>query len=37
MKEKADNGWLGIRIMCRSGATCLFADCCVSELTLYKN
>ena len=24
----------GIRIMCPSGATCLPADCCFSELTL---
>jgi hypothetical protein len=23
-------GWLGIRIMCPSGATCLSADCCFS-------
>jgi len=27
-------GWLGIRIMCHSGATCLSADCCFSELAL---
>ena len=27
-------GWLGIRIMCPSGATCLFAGCCFSELAL---
>ena len=25
---------LGIRIMCPSGATCLSADCCFSELAL---
>jgi len=25
---------LGIRIMCPSGATCLAADCCFSELAL---
>jgi hypothetical protein len=25
-------GWLRIRIMCPSGATCLFADCCFSIL-----
>jgi hypothetical protein len=25
---------LGIRIMCPSGATCLPADCCFSELAL---
>jgi len=27
-------GVLGIRIMCPSGATCLFTDCCFSELTI---
>ena len=27
---------LGIRIMCPSGATCLPADCCFSELALLK-
>jgi hypothetical protein len=26
--------WHGIRIMCSSGATCLSADCCFSELAL---
>ena len=27
--------WLALnRIMCPSGATCLFADCCFSELAL---
>ena len=30
-------GWHGIRIMCPSGATCLSADCCYSELALYKS
>ena len=25
-------GWLGIRIMCPNGTTCLPADCCFSEL-----
>ena len=30
--ERANTGWLGIKIMCRSGATCLPADCCFSEL-----
>ena len=29
---RAKTGWLGIRIMCPSGATCLSADCCFSEL-----
>ena len=32
--ERANTGWLGIRIMCPSGATCLPADCCFSELAL---
>jgi hypothetical protein len=27
-------GWLGIRIMCPSGATCLSVDCCFSGLAL---
>ena len=31
---KAKNGWLGIRIICASGATCLPADCCFSEIAL---
>jgi hypothetical protein len=33
--ERAKTVWLGIRIMCTSGATCLSADC-FSELVLYK-
>ena len=32
--ERAMAEWLGIRIMCPSGATCLPADCCFSELAL---
>jgi len=32
--ERAKIGWLGIRIMCPSGAICLSADCCFSELAL---
>jgi uroporphyrinogen-III synthase len=32
--ERAKTGWLGIKIMCRSGATCLSADRCFSELAL---
>jgi hypothetical protein len=32
--EIAKTGWLGIRIMCPSGATCLSVDCCFSELAL---
>ena len=31
---KAETGWLGIRIMCPSGATCLTADCGFSWLIL---
>jgi hypothetical protein len=30
----AKTGWLRICIMCPSGATCLPADCCFSELGL---
>jgi len=33
----AKTDWLGIRIMCTSGATCLFADICFSELALWKS
>jgi len=29
-------GWLGIRIMCPSGTTCISADGCFSELALLK-
>jgi hypothetical protein len=32
--EREMTGWLGIRIMCQSGATCLPADCCFSGLAL---
>ena len=32
--KKEQTGWLGNRIMCHSGATYLFADCCFSELAL---
>jgi hypothetical protein len=28
--------WLGIRLICQSGATCLPVDCCFSELALLK-
>ena len=27
-------GWLGIKIMCSSGPTCISADCCFSEVAL---
>ena len=30
-------GWLWIRIICQSEATCLPADCCLSELALQKS
>ena len=30
-------GWLGIRIMCPSGAIFLPSDCCFRELVLYKS
>jgi hypothetical protein len=32
--ERAKTGWLGIRIVCPTGATYLPADCCFSELAL---
>ena len=35
--ERTKTGWLGIRIMCPSGATYLSADCCFSELALKKS
>ena len=33
-RERTKTGWLGIRLMCPSGETCLSADCCFSELAL---
>ena len=30
-------GWLEIRIKCPSGATCLPADCCFSDVALLKS
>ena len=33
-KHTAKTGCLEIRIKCPSGATCLSADCCFSELAL---
>ena len=33
----ANDGWLGIKIKCPSGATCLQGDCCVRELLLIKS
>jgi hypothetical protein len=35
--ESAKTGWLGIRLMCSSGATCLSTDCCFNELALQKS
>ena len=32
--ERAKTGWLGMKIMCLSGATYLSTDCCFSELAL---
>ena len=32
--ERAKAGWLGIRISCPSGESCLSAGCCFSELAL---
>jgi hypothetical protein len=32
LRRKSNTGWLGIRIMCPNGATCLSAVCCFSEL-----
>ena len=34
LREREKTEWLGIRIMCQRGATCLSADCCFSELAL---
>jgi hypothetical protein len=34
LRRKSKTSWLGIRIMCSSGAPCLSADCCFSELAL---
>ena len=31
---RPNTDWLGIRIMCPSGATCLPKDCCFGELVL---
>ena len=34
LKRKRKTGWLGIRIICPSGARCISADCCFSDLAL---
>ena len=31
---RAKTGWLGIRILCLNGATCLHADCCFSDIAV---
>ena len=36
-RERTKTGWLGIRIMCPSGSTCLSSDCCFSELAPSKS
>jgi len=33
-RVRAKTGWVGIRIMCPSGATCQPTDCCFSEIAL---
>jgi hypothetical protein len=32
LRRKKKTGWLGIGIMCKSAATCLPVDSCLSEL-----
>jgi hypothetical protein len=32
--ERSKTGWLRIRIMCQTGATCLPPNCCFSEAAL---
>ena len=34
LRRKSKESWLGIRIMCPSGTTCLHADCFLCELAL---
>ena len=34
VRRKSKDRFLGIRIMCPSGTSCLSADCCSSELAL---
>ena len=34
LRRREKTGWLGIRIMCQIGTTCLPADRCFSELAL---
>jgi len=37
LRDKINTGWLGIGIMCPSGAICIHADCCFSDLALIKS
>jgi hypothetical protein len=37
LRSKNKNGWLGIRVMCPSGETCLTVGCYCGELTLKKS
>ena len=34
--ERAQTGWLGIKIMCPYVATCLSTDCCFNEFGLVR-
>jgi hypothetical protein len=34
LRRNSRDCWLGIRIICQSGETCLLTDCCFSELAL---
>jgi len=36
-RRKSKIGWLGIRIICPSGATWLSADCCFIEFVLWNS
>ena len=36
LRRQSKDCWLGIRIMCPSGATCQLEDCCFIELALLK-
>ena len=34
LRHKTNTDWLGIGVMCPSGAICIPADCCFSDLAL---
>ena len=34
LRDKTNADWLGIGVMCPSGAICIPADCCFSDLAL---